>query len=378
MQHETIRFAAVGDITLGDHPLCVGFGAYSHLGDKELMFPFQKVLPVLQRTDLLFGNLECAHSAIGLKPNDLSSVQMRGDVRHLEALARTGFKVVNVANNHSAQHGPDAFLDTVKQLEVHGIVSCGVAADDQAMHAIPAVLVVKDVRVGFLGYSLRPRQYFEHVPPYAEGKTEYMLQDVRTLRKQVDVVVVSVHWGEEFIRRPSPEEIKIARLLVDEGADLIIGHHPHVLRGIEKYGKGWIVYSLGNFICDMTWDETLRTSMIVEFLLTKDGVKDDNNVIFTFINDDYQPEIVEDEKSQAIRRQLDQLTQDILNTSFANLEQTVRDYLHDAGSIHRSIRAKSHWFFLSRFWKCPPKILFQQFLTYAKNRVHERMSPARC
>lgn len=378
MSSGSVRFAAVGDITLGDHPLCVGFGAYSHFRVRETMFPFQKVLPVLQRSDLLFGNLECAHSVIGLKQGQLSSVQMRGDVRHISALAQAGFKVVNVANNHSTQHGPDAFFDTVKQLESHGIACCGVATDAQATHAKPAVLVVNGLTVGFLGYSLRPRQYFDHVPPYAEGKAESMLQDVRTLRKQVHIVVVSMHWGEEFIQRPSPEEIKIAHLLVEEGADLIVGHHPHVLRGIERYGKGWIVYSLGNFICDMIWDETLRTGMIFECVITKDGVHDVHNVVVTYINDHYQPEVVRGEKSVSVRQHLDQLTMEIKSVPFDNLEAATQRYLQEADSIHRHIRSKSHRFFLSRFWKCPLPILSQQLITYAKNRLHERLAPAGC
>jgi poly-gamma-glutamate synthesis protein (capsule biosynthesis protein) len=343
------------------------------------MFPFQKVLPVLLRSDLLFGNLECAHSVVGLKQSNLSSVQMRGDVQHISALAKAGFKVVNVANNHSTQHGPDAFLDTVKQLESHGIACCGVAADAQAAHAKPAVLVVNGLTVGFLGYSLRPRQYFDHVPPYAEGKAESMLQDVRTLRKQVHIVVVSMHWGEEFIQRPSPEEIKIAHLLVEEGADLIIGHHPHVLRGIERYGKGWIVYSLGNFICDMIWDDALRTSMIFECLLTKDGAKDIRNTV-TYLNNEYQPEIVEGEKLQEVQSRLDRLALEIQNISFteSDMAKATYDYLLEASAVHRHIRSKSHRFFLSRFLRCPPLILCQQLTTYVRNRVHERLTPAGC
>jgi len=377
MSSESIRFNAVGDITLGDHPLCVGFGAYSNFREKEVLFPFRKVLPVLQRSEMLFGNLECAHSGIGLRKSNLGSVQMRGDARHIEALVQAGVKVLNVANNHSVQHGTAAFLDTVKHLEQCNIACCGVAADVQAIRAKPALIRKNGLTVGFLGYSLRPRQYFDHVPPYAEGKIEAMVQDVRELRRVANVVVVSVHWGEEFIQRPSPEEVRMARLLVDEGADLIIGHHPHVLRGVERYGKGCIIYSLGNFVCDMVWDDTLRTSLIFECVLTRDGVKD-VNLVATYTNDHYQPEVLEGEKALAVRRHLDELAQDIGEVSAENREAASRRYLQDADSVHRYIRAKSQRFFLSHFWKCPAPILVQQLATYLRNRIHERVAPTQC
>jgi gamma-polyglutamate biosynthesis protein CapA len=372
MNNNSIRFSAVGDVTLGDHPLCVGFGAYSRFREKDVLFPFLKVLRVLQRSELLFGNLECAHSGVGLRRGDLNSVQMRGDERHIEALAQAGFKVVNVANNHSVQHGTDAFLDTVKQLRKSNIACCGLAADEKATRAKAAIHNQNGLSVGFLGYSLRPRQYFEYVPPYAEGHLDSMLEDVRQLKEKVHAVVVSVHWGEEFIQRPSPEEVKMARLLVDAGADLIIGHHPHVLRGVERYRKGYIVYSLGNFVCDMVWDDTLRTSLIFECLITSAGIQD-VNFVPTYTNEHYQPEVLGGEKAHAVFQRLDELAQEIEDVRSEELALASQRYLQDADTVHRHIRSKSQRFFLSSFWKCPVPILLQQLLTYARNRIHERV-----
>lgn len=371
----SLRFAAVGDITLGDHPLCVGFGAYSHFMGKETLFPFQKIRQTLQRADLLFGNLECTHSPVGMKRHQLASMQMRGDPRHIEALARVGFKVVNVANNHAAQHGVTPFFDTVNRLHAHNIACCGLAADGDATRTQSVTLIINGIAVGFLGYSLRPRQYFDHVPPYAEGKIRSIIHDVHVLRDRVHIVVVSLHWGEEFILRPSPEEVQMARHLVDEGVHLVIGHHPHVVRPVERYGKGWIVYSLGNFICDMIWDETLRTGLIFECTMTEHGIKD-VNLVMTYINDDYQPEVLDLEKAQSLWQQV--VVEEPHNGSIEDMEGATRLYLQDADHIHRLIRAKSHRFFLSRCWKSPMPILVQQFLTYVKNRVHERVASSGC
>lgn len=375
MSNDSIMFSAVGDITLGDHPLCAGFGAYSCFRDKEVLFPFQRVLKVLQRSELLFGNLECTHSRVGLRNGDLATVQMRGDVRHIEALVKAGFKVVNVANNHSVQHGTEAFRDTVKQLQQSNIACCGLAADEKAIRAKPVIINKNGLSVGFLGYSFRPRQYFDYVPPYAEGYLEAMVQDVRELRREVQSVIVSAHWGEEFIQRPSPDEVRMARLLVDAGADLIIGHHPHVLRGIERYGKGYIVYSLGNFVCDMVWDDTLRTSLIFECSITSKGIQD-VNLVPTYTNENYQPEVLEGEKARAVCQRIDQLALEIEDVCSESLAVATERYMQDADSVHRHIRAKSQRFFLSRFWKCPVPILFQQLRTYVRNRIHERLASA--
>lgn len=373
MNDHSVKFSAVGDITLGDHPLCAGFGAYSRFRKEEPAFPFLKSLEVLQRSELLFGNLECSHSNVGLKENDLRSVQMRGDPRHIPALVTAGFKVVNVANNHSMQHGNEVFLDSVRQLQAHNIACCGIAADAKATSAKPVIIQKNGLKIGFLGYSLRPRQYFEHVPLYAEGHPEPMVRDVVALRSQVDALVVSVHWGEEFIQKPSPEEIQLAHRLVDAGADIIIGHHPHVLRGIEQYGRGYIVYSLGNFVCDMLWDDTLRTSLIFECTFSRAGVRD-VRLVPTYTNNDFQPEVLSGDQARTILANLELLDQHIDKTPVLDLATASQHYLQEADAAHRHIRAKSHRYFLSNFWRFQPKIVIQQLRTYFKNRIHERLA----
>jgi len=182
-----------------------------------------------------------------------------------------------------------------------------------------------------------------------------------------------VHWGEEFIQRPSPEEINIARRLVDAGADVIIGHHPHVLRGIEQHGRGYIVYSLGNFVCDMVWDDTLRTSLIFECEITDNGVRN-VNLVPTYTNNNYQPEVLTGEKRGAVLRQVDLLANNLESSTVNSHDRASQRYAKDADSVHRYIRAKSHRFFLTRFWKYPAPILIQQLGTYIKNRLHERIS----
>lgn len=372
MNTKSVRFGAVGDLTFGDHPMCVGFGAYSRFRREEPLFPFRAALPALQRAELLFGNLECAHSPLNLRQRDYHSAQMRGEPRILEALPQAGFKVVNLANNHSMQHGNEAFLDTVAMLERSGVGCCGLAADPQATRSQPLLVCHNGLSIGFLGYSLRPRQYFDHLPLYAEGHHDSMLLDVVELRRKADIVIVSVHWGEEFIQKPAPHEIKLARELVDAGATLILGHHPHVLRGIERYGNGCIVYSLGNFVCDMVWHDALRTSLIFQCELTANGVRD-IRLVPVFINDDFQPTPLSGPAAARVLQDLARMTEKLSTAPVTDGAAANAAYTEQADTVLRHIRAKSHRFFLANFWRYPAGMLVQQLATFARNRIHERI-----
>ena len=368
MGSRSITLAAVGDISLGDHPLCTGFGTHSRFKARTPDFAFDHVKPQLAGSDLLFGNLECTLSEFGRRSGDYHSVQMRGHASYLNGLKAAGFDVLNVANNHSLQHGQRPFLETVRLLRDNGIGVCGVGATDYR-HAVAEVVKAHDLDVAFLGYSLRPRQYFTEAPLYAEGQRESILADVRAARTR-DIVVVSLHWGDEFIERPSPEDVSLAHDIMDAGADLIIGHHPHVLRGVEKYGRGYIVYSLGNFVCDMLWDERMRESAIVRCRLSRDGATD-LTLTPVRIGDDYRPAPMDEARSVAVKRRLDMLS-DAFKTPVASAPESLADYQAAALDALRWERRKAHRYFLRNAYQFPVGILIQQLTTFARNRLAER------
>jgi poly-gamma-glutamate synthesis protein (capsule biosynthesis protein) len=364
----TVTLHAVGDIALGDHPLCTGFGTHSRMRREPAAFPFAHVKPLLARADLRFGNLECTLSERGLKPNDYHSVQMRGHDGYVAGLVDAGFEVLNHANNHSMQHGKEPFRDTLQLLERARIAVCGVA---RGPASVPAVVTVKGLRIGFLGYSLRPRQYFTETPLYAEGSSESIGRDVRALRPAVDVVVVSLHWGDEFIDRPSPADVQLAHEVIDAGADLVIGHHPHVLRGVERYGRGWIVYSLGNFVCDMLWEEETRETAICECTLTSSGVEH-VRLIPARINDDSQPVPLTGEAAARLEERLAGLSTALARGDDLAAPAAGADYETDAYAAHRRSRSRSHRYFLRNAYRFPPRILAGQLTTYVRNRLAER------
>lgn len=180
--------------------------------------------------DITMVNLENAITDRGYKvPKEFN---FRMPPKYLQVLKNGGIDIVNLANNHVWDYGQVGVEDTIAHLDEAGIyhVGGGVSAEDAKK---PVILEMKGKRIGFLGY------YF------MEGNVG---DDVSALKKAVDVVVVNFHWGTERSHYPESYQVALAHRAIDAGADLVVGHHPHVLQGIERYKNGIIAYSLGNFI----------------------------------------------------------------------------------------------------------------------------------
>jgi poly-gamma-glutamate synthesis protein (capsule biosynthesis protein) len=292
----SIRIAAVGDLMLGDSAICPGFGFAGRYRNQSDRDGFERLAQVLGPADIAFGNLECTLSNNGHNPDLYESTHMRGRPEYADALRLAGFTILSLANNHANQHGAVAFEDTVAMLRAAGIECCGLRGTG-VWTSHPVLLTAKSKRVGFLAYCLRPRQYSNDVPPYAEGTPEQICDDIVRLRNEADIVVVSIHWGEEFVDVPSEEETAIARTLIDAGATAVLGHHPHVPRPIEQYHGGIIAYSLGNFISDMVWQDRLRKGILLKI----DAGADATAVAEPYyIADDFMPFPAEDSADWAV------------------------------------------------------------------------------
>lgn len=245
--------AAVGDLMLGDSPLVAGYGLRSRYPGESVREALLGFSTVLAGADIGFGNLETQLTRNGLGRTRLERDIMRGDPEFANVLRTVGFNVLAVANNHAMQHGASAFSETASVLREAGIQVAGLRGESP-WTAHPVRLVTHSgVAVGILAYSLRPRQYGAGEPAYAAGSELQILGDVERLKRQVDYVVGSLHWGEEFVGTPSANEVRFARQLVEAGVSLLIGHHPHVVRPVMLHASGCIAFSLGNAISDMIW-----------------------------------------------------------------------------------------------------------------------------
>ncbi len=251
-----MKILFVGDIALGDHPKAVGFGFFSKYKEGISDQVAEHLFPHEISADIIFGNLEFGLSDEEIHGNSIHEVYCRGVKRFTPFLRKAGFSVLNMANNHQYQYGRKPFINTKDNLKSYGIHVCGTSDDFLTEN----ILMVGGQSVAFLGWSDRPRQYFSETPFYNEFDVETSLYEIDRMSKFVDIICVSIHWGEEFVGIPNERERTIARNMIDNGATIVVGHHPHVIREVESYHDGIIAYSLGNFICDMIWNNKTKES----------------------------------------------------------------------------------------------------------------------
>jgi len=184
------------------------------------------------------------------------------DPIYLQTLLDGGVTIVTCANNHVFDYGLQGIDDTMRNLDSAGIYRVGIGRS-LADARKPVVLERKGKKIGFLGYfgggdyaATSSRAGF------APRRTRDILKDVRKLRGSVDYIVVNFHWGAERKAIPEPWQRTLAHRVIDAGADLIVGHHPHVLQGLEEYHGKWIAYSLGNFVFGGNSLHTYQTAVL--------------------------------------------------------------------------------------------------------------------
>ena len=253
---------------------------------------FELSAPVIRKADIAFCQLERLFSSRGSLQVQMQAHHSRVDPRNVSALTYAGFDVISFASNHCLDWGVEGFLDTMGLLKEKGLHVVGVGKDIEEARR-PVMIERKGTRVAFLAYNsalprgyeadvgkpgcvpLRAKTFYEQVdwqagtPPkiltFTNGEDlEAMVNDIKKVRPLVDVLIVSMHWGVHFV----PEMIAMyqaeaGHAAIDAGADLILGHHAHILKGVEVYRGKVIFYSLGNFAFDIP----------AEFVLNDPGYK---------------------------------------------------------------------------------------------------------
>lgn len=266
---QQLKLFAVGDISFGDHYFSLGHGPRGTMEKEGYTSVFSEVENHLRLADIMFGNLECVISNEGSQEDSFSSIAFRGLPEAAYSLSSANFNVLNVANNHILQHGEEAFDDTLSRLDNEGINAIGLLGQGR-YYSNPKIIIKKGIKVGFLGYSDVVDQYQTNQSRYARYILRCVQSDIELLRSLVDVVVVSLHFGVEAVNNPAETQIAEARKIADTGADIILGHHPHVFHKVERYNSSIIAYSLGNFVFDLPWDDRLTTSGILEIKINQE------------------------------------------------------------------------------------------------------------
>lgn len=304
----TIR--AVGDICPGDTSI-PGFGPGSVCLKKGPTHLFSPIGDHLKGADILLGNLEGLLTR-RLDRRSLQKLTFCGVPSLAKELRTLGFTALSVANNHVLEHGPELFIETVSILKDNGLEVCGLRGES-GFHCEPVVVERNGTKVGILAYNWIGTDRFpgadDHIAQIRDGAVNYtwnrdpaesaqlrqragelnakVHEDVRRLRPDVDLVVLCPHWGYEYSHVPPIGVTVEARSFLDSGADLIIGGHPHVLQGHERYQGRMIFYSLGNFIFDMSAPES-RRGVVLDVGIDGDGSQTFDHQ-FTLLDGEHRP-----------------------------------------------------------------------------------------
>jgi len=322
---------AVGDLSLGDHYFTMGHGIATHIKKQGLGITFKRVNNLFLDSHLVLGNLETPLSNFSDSSYSFEKSAFRGDPSQAAALRKIGFNLLNVANNHILQHGEEAFSETIRALRSNKISCLGLRASTE-FYSLPIIKNFHGSKIGFLGFSFVRETYAPTLYFYAKPSLELACNDVKRLAQKVDLVVVSAHWGDEGTRLPSPQIVQMARKLVQAGARVILGHHPHVFHPIETYESGLIFYSLGNFLFDLFWHSSLINTAIVKIWLEQDSNRLRYKLYPTKFSRNYMVEPLNASRSARFIQRLDIGTKEIINSSpehykkkyFCELEQTDR------------------------------------------------------
>ena len=325
MDPVSLTLSVVGDCTLGtdenfDYDTSLN-AYYENYGADYFM---ANVKSIFSADDLTIANFEGTLTESTERED--KQFAFKAPASYANILTAGSVEAVNTANNHSHDYGEESFNDTLKALDAANIIHFG--------YDETAVTEVKGVKVGMVGiYELN-----DHL-----GREEQLKQNIAKVKQDgAQLIVVIFHWGNEKEEVPDDNQRTLGHLAIDEGADLVCGHHPHVLQGIEEYKGKNIVYSLGNFCFGGNAYPSDMDTMIFQqtFTIDQNGVKDDNvtNIIPCSISSDsdynnYQPTPAEGEEATRIMQKIQERSSWIKDGTVSDSEEgTESDEEYDENS----------------------------------------------
>lgn len=240
--------------------------------EKGADFPFASSTNIIRGADIAFGNLETTITEGD--PVEAFEMRFRADAHAGSALKDAGFDILSLANNHTFDFGERGLLDTLTALDTVGIVHVGAGRDDVEAGQ-PMFVSVNGIQFAFLAYTdghFSGREAGAERPGAAFMRPERMKVAVEGAKTFADIVIVSMHSGDEYELEPNENQKAFARAAIDAGADIVVGHHPHVVQSAEIYQGKPIYYSLGNFVFDQMWSEETRSGLVLEVVFDKEGI----------------------------------------------------------------------------------------------------------
>jgi poly-gamma-glutamate synthesis protein (capsule biosynthesis protein) len=247
-------------------------GYVSGLHDHGFAWAWSGIGGLFERDDLTVVNLECPVATSGTAQG--KRYVFRGDPGALPAMRAAGVEVANLANNHALDLGVDAMLETRRRLSANGIYPVGAGADGREA-AAPTYRVAQGRRIAVIGLTdilTAPTWAASRQRPGVASTSGVgaAVGTIREAQRNADVVVVTIHWGTEKSPSVTARQRTLARHMIDAGADVIFGHHPHVLQPLEWYRGRPVFYSLGNFVWRRSWVESYAGG-IAEVRISTEG-----------------------------------------------------------------------------------------------------------
>ena len=243
-QNDKIRITLIGDIFPGELTYTQNYGMRTQF-ERHKGVPWKdKIKSIIGGNDLVIGNLESPLVAKG----DILKKTFYGNPEFASFLKECGINVLNVANNHIMEQGTQGFQNTIQVLNKANLGIVGQISDSRSKILYTKI---KGLVIAIAGFSSVDLHVIQNDGNFAVLTEENVLKALSEMEEaKADLKLLSFHWGNEYVHVPSIEQRKMAYKFIDHGANIIIGHHPHVIQPYEKYNDGHIFYSLGNFMFD--------------------------------------------------------------------------------------------------------------------------------
>lgn len=297
-----MRLLFVGDVMLGRL-------VNEALKQKSPTYPWGDTLSLFHDADVRFCNLECVLSDGGRPWSATPKVfHFRSDAKNIDTLTTAHMDAVSLANNHSLDFDYQGLFHTLRNLDAAGIHHAGAGMVITEACA-PALWETKGKKLGLIAFTdnepaweaTQERPGIWYVPiDLKEKRAEKFLEQVSQTKEQVDILVVSAHWGPNWGYDPPAEHLPFAHALIEAGADVIFGHSGHVVRGIEIYRQKPIMYCTGDFIDDYAVDEVERNDRSFMFVVETDGQVLTRLLLYPTVIEAFQARRARPHESQAI------------------------------------------------------------------------------
>ena len=317
-----VTLLLTGDIVLGGE-----FLKYKNEQNVSYEYPFRNLKKVFEEADIVFGNLECPLSKGGVIRADKGSI-LYAPPESVSALKYLNYNILSLGNNHINDYGEGGLTKTIEILKNEKIPFFG--AGRNIKEANKEVIIERTgLKICFLGYTT-DETHVKSIIADADnaGCVFYDFkkigEDIERVKSQSDMICISLHWGHEHYLYPSPGQVKLAHQIIDAGAHIVIGHHPHIIQGFERYKHGVIFYSLGNFFFPNyydksgylhKWREESNKSIIAKCQASK-GKMGVVEILFGFMHADYQVVILNGKEEEEAFLEIDEISKEIKRNDY--------------------------------------------------------------